>query len=258
MVTRDRSTAGRPSKKLKKAPGQSSSHQAMATTIQSAWKHYNAFLESANEHDGDGDTDELHEIVDLISSDVTALHNKPVTSMEICKSLSDLLPLLISLTHYHLAEHAIRSGDGPDEVLRHLQASLSFVPGNPVAWNLAADYAGTSHLGSPAAIVQWHLTAANAAAEIRAVAIKMMDGELKVDGEAAREWVSLLMLDGMAGVEFIEEGEDEGYYTPSAIEGNCRFAAAMLLSTLGSHDLAMRELQHFDLTHRLSPHVWIA
>jgi hypothetical protein len=105
-----------------------------------------------------------------------------------------------------------------------------------------------------------------------------------IDDPLVKEWVELLLLNQVVGVEFEtdnddddgeeeneneeeqsdedeeneeeEEKEEDGQYSSSAVEATSRFMCAMLWSIEGRHDGALKHLQKFPLTHRLHPNVW--
>jgi hypothetical protein len=107
-----------------------------------------------------------------------------------------------------------------------------------------------------------------------------------IDDPLVKEWVELLILNQVVGVEFEtdnddnddddgeeenekeeepsdedeekegEEEEEDGQYSSSAVEATSRFMCAMLWSIEGRHDGALKHLQKFPLTHRLHPNVW--
>lgn len=233
--------------------------------VKKVWDHYHNFLESCGE-DEEGDIDELQEIVQL-------LQEIPPTST-LGSTCRDLLPVLASMAHFQMASHAISQSvdtehdeNDSTDVLQHLQASLRFFPHNCSTWSLGADYARMQHVVSPAVVAQWYQKAATYASALRTQALELLEGDVEDDG--VKEWLELLIVNGMLGTEYIDdedeeeevdlpekEEEGEGYYSSSAVEGTSRFTSAMLLSTLGKHNEALEQLQHFDLTHRLHPHVW--
>jgi len=261
--------------------------EAPATTtdeeklIDQAWEHYRTYRD-----DDGGEIDELTELLEILSQTTTVrktdleallLSNKGVVS-----NRSDLLPVLVSVAHCVLAEHGIsdllRCGDEGEakHVLRqqidvHLQASLEAFPDNAATWSMAANYirmTNTSSTNSPSAVLAVvYIKAAEKAHMVRRRAIEWLQSE-SVPGEC-KEWIELLLLNQVAGVELMDDVEEEDNsdskdgneeveeWSASSVEGTARFMAAMLSSITGDHDAAARQLQYLpSLTHRLHPNLW--
>ena len=273
----------RPLKKAKVVTTAATAETTTTTTTAAAWQHYRNYLET-------GELDELQEL--LVLHDVVMMmkmakeDKKDETIVKMphnildCETPFDFLTILVSMTYYQLASQS----DNHDTVLKHLQSSLLYFPNNPATWSLGAQYARMAQLVSPTVVAQWYLTAANAAADICNVGLKAL---MNTNNLEMKEWIELLVLDGLVGVEYRldndengsddddnasdqddeneedqdsqddnDDDDDDGYFSCSAIESMSRFMAAMILSTLGEHDQVSHELQHFHLTHRLSPKVW--
>ena len=86
------------------------------------WFHYRNYVDSACEDpDGDGDVDELFELLDIISKNSEELMAVDINRFdEYCTSESiafrAAIPVLVSMAYLHLATHAISLGfDGGDE-----------------------------------------------------------------------------------------------------------------------------------------------
>jgi hypothetical protein len=98
-----------------------------------------------------------------------------------------------------------------------------------------------------------------------------------LEGDLLKDWIELLVLNQVVGVEFevdeeveattnqeeMEEEDDDaeddgedGAYSASTVEGTSRFMCAMLESLEGRHDSVVQHLMPFGLTHRLHPNVW--
>jgi hypothetical protein len=116
------------------------------------------------------------------------------------------------------------------------------------------------------------------------------DNEEEEEGNMLKEWCELLLLNGMSDTEFIgcdddeeEEEDDEekeevntseqvendqecpdeimqqqDEFSNSNVEATAAFMAALLNSTLGSHDKALQYLRKFDVSHRVHPNVWLS
>ena len=172
-------------------------------------------------------------------------------------------------------------------VRQHLTASLGYFPDNSATWSMGANYARMTQTASPRTICQWYQHAARCASRVRQYALSLMEKEDEEEEDddddnnnKIKEWIELLVLDGITGTYYMsnddeddekeqkedkdatdeanedDDDDDDGYYGSSAVEATSRFMSAMLLSTLGDHQTARTNLQHFDLTHRLHPHVW--
>ena len=164
-----------------------------------------------------------------------------------------------------------------DTVALHLQKSLEYFPQNAATWSMGANYARMTQRACPQQVCTWYEKAAECASLLRTTAIALLESD-KVN-DSVKEWIELLLLDGIVDCEYVgdeEEEEDEngneedspvtsnnvndddddGYFSASQVEATSRFMAAMLLSTLGKHDQAKQQLKRFHLTHRLHPNVW--
>ena len=76
--------------------------QDLATEV---WEHYRNYLDSLESEDEIGDIDELQELIELASPYVKPLGS--TLSIGDCKQVTDLLPVLLSVAYYHLADVAI-------------------------------------------------------------------------------------------------------------------------------------------------------
>ena len=258
------------------------------------WEHYRNYLDSL---DGDfddpqGDIDELQEMIDIFKTTKLA-KNKSSEVKAQWMSVVDLLPVLISVGYYHLAEAAIaeylqpgkNSSDRGERIQSLLMDSLESYPKNAATWSMGGNFGRMSQRLSIATARQWYERAAEYAAELRTRALQVLDDETLEDSKLLKEWVELLVLNQVVGVEFevdddteansnhdeIEDeeldqaadGDDknddtegEGNYSPSTVEGTSRFMCSMLASMEGKHDDVVKHLQRFGFTHRLHPNVW--
>ena len=209
------------------------------------WSHYQNYLDSLTE-DGEGDIDEVQELLQLLQGKLPT----NATQEKLGTSQQELLPLIASMAHYHLASHE----SDCSTILRHLQASLQCFPFNCATWFLGANYARLHSTGvSSATIAHWYLKAASYASDLRKQALIL----LEKDGDTVQEWVEVLVLNDMLGAEIVVgDDEEDTFVSSSAVEATSRFLAAMMLSTLGHHDDALSQLQHFGVTHRIHPNVW--
>jgi hypothetical protein len=298
------------------------------------WEHYRNYLDSCSEENNDndenenendddddndsndhgqekeGDIDELQELLELASPHVQILppNSKPLENI---KSVASLLPVLVSVAHYHLADVAIGQylqlqsqldddeddNDDDDEyneimtnlalkAQQHLSESIRFFPENAGTWSMGANFGRCGKLLTLSVVRDWYERAVDCSHSLRRSAIGILENneEMEMDDSSSggggtstiTEWVELLFLNQILGVEFVEgdgdgeedeeddeeqdekkeQEEQEAYFSTSTVESTSRFMCAMLWSTAGKHDRAMAHLKHFPLTHRLHPNVW--
>jgi hypothetical protein len=270
-----------------------------------AFDHYRQYLNSAEAHeDGEGDTDEIEEMVQEVLkphlSEIRPLKSltnwqEQIKESQQHVSVSDLLPVLISVAYYHLADVAItevlqlqqqqqQQTAENEEIAKEksrliekiqelMQQSLYFFPENAAMWSMAANFGRMFQLIPPCLVCQWYERAVHCAPKARAVALNLLE-EDSLASETVKEFTEALLLNFVAGVEYIvdeeeeeeeeeeedieteDKGEEEGYYSASSVEATSRFMAAMLHSTAGRHELALEHLKPFHLTHRLHPKLW--
>jgi hypothetical protein len=245
-----------------------------------AWDHYRNFIDSQQDDNEEGDVDELVELLEILEPHV----EKNLTDFDFIHK-SCLLSILCSVAHYHLASFAItqtvdqETDDTSNDVTtQHLQASLDYFSQNAATWSMGANFARMTQRASPAQVCAWYQKAADCASTLRSRALSLLDdGSNEVHDEDVKEWIELLLLNGIVGSEYVcEEDEEEaqvessdgdendddiepkedGYFSASSVEATSRCMAAMLLSTVGKQDQALQQLQRFQLTHRLHPNVW--
>lgn len=273
--------------------------QVEEALVEKLWEHYRAYLDSCDDN-CEGDVDELQEIVELLQVHGIApppvesnTHTTTTTQTLLGLSRHALLPVLASMAHYQLAgdlisqtvdtDHDDDDDDERDSIVEHLQASLRYFPLNCATWSIGANYARIQNAAPRTILVQWYQKAAAYASSLRTQTLELLESQqqqqqqqdLVMEEEAVKEWLELLVLNGMLGVEYqddedendedeegeepennVEKEEEEGFFSTSAVESTSRFMSAMLYSSLGQHDLCLEQLKYFDLTHRLHPRVW--
>ena len=262
-----------------------------------AWNHYRSYLDSIEEDEDGGDFDELLEVISLLEDIVPPQRPINISGGDLStlrkrldKSSSDyessanfgtiegLLPVLTSICYLQLGSHAIdvafastakeEEEEGaldkaPDE---YLILSLLYFPANTAALSMLANYLRMNALATTQDVCYLYEKAAEHAHSIRSMAISLLEDE-KVEDEV-KEWVELLLLNGVSGCEF-EGGDDEDeedndedeegegdVVSDSEVEATSSFMAALLLSILGKHDEAAVYLKKFGVTHRIHPDVW--
>eukprot|EP00980_Cylindrotheca_fusiformis_P029741 scaffold23803_cov132-Cylindrotheca_fusiformis.AAC.5 len=241
-----------------------------------AFEHYRNYLDSLDEQE-QGDIDELQEIIEIASPHIQKYDK--------CNSVVDLLPVLVSVAYNILAEGAIseylaaQASDGEvsndvEPIQELLSKSLEWYPENANTWSMGANFGRISHRLSLRHTREWYERAVECSTKLRTEALAIVDDE-SIDDMLLKEWMELLILNQVLGIEFegpeeeddkeesanIEEpsiddntGED-GQYSVSAVESTSRFMCAMLWSMV-DHDAALAHLRKFNLTHRLHPNVW--
>ena len=270
--------------------------------IEIAWNHYRSYLDSIEEDEDGGDFDELLEVISLLEEDVVPSQQpinvkggdlstlkdrleKSSPDDEIStklQTIEGLLPVLISICYLQLGSHAIdmafastaeeEEGESaldkaPEE---YLVSSLLHFPANAAAVSMLANYLRMSALATTEDVCYLYEKAAKHAHSTRSLAISLLEDE-EVEDET-KEWVELLLLNGVSGCEF-EGGDDEDeednnedneadeegggdVVSDSEVEATSSFMAALLLSILGEHDEAATYLKKFGVTHRIHPDVW--
>ena len=253
------------------------------------WFHYRNYVDSACEDpDGDGDVDELFELLDIISKNSEELMAVDINRFdEYCTSESiafrAAIPVLVSMAYLHLATHAISLGfDGGDESdmmtihdkppEEYLSMALKSFPSNAAAKSMLANYRRMNCLGSLNDICDQYIEASEDAHGVREVALAMLNNSGVQ--EENKEWIELLLLNDIAGSEYEDDDSDssdngeeeadsnkEGIELPekvteSEVEATSSFMAAFLLSTMGRHEEAKSYLTKFNFTHRVHPDVW--
>jgi hypothetical protein len=278
--------------------------------IHAVWSHYRSFLESEEETDEENepDFDELHEIISLLDQFVDpAIEEVSIQSLTSSKSsmslpnVDSLLPVLLSMVYLHLGDDAISGGfqeeDQENNTEQLLHKSLKYFPMNAASLSMLANYQKMNLGASLVDICATYKLAAANAKDVRDFALSISvehnddaDADTLESENLYTEWVELLLLNGVAGVEFIgeddddddEEEEDVGEvageikdtssaidaengeqefldeYSTSQVEATSCFMAALLQSTLKIHNDALDYLAKFDFTHRIHPNVWLA
>ncbi len=248
-----------------------------AALLDEVWQHFRDYLDSCDD-DGNGDIDELQEVLELIG-DID-----PVRDLASLNSRKALLPVLASVAHGNLADsflsQFLESKDATLEtkIQEHFVECLRLFPFYASMWSVLANACRMQIISTTTddtpRIAAAYEKAAECATAVRTHAINLLEEQDQSD-ELLSEWIELLLLNQVTGVEWAtddDDGEDEngdeesslekkqaendGYWTQSEVESTARFMAAMILSTLGFHDAAKDHLKYFAVTHRLHPNLW--
>jgi len=285
--------------------------------------------EEAGDEGMQPDVDELYEIVELLEQYVhahtldtsleflkscCACSSSAKNNMLYFPNVESLLPVFLSMVYLHLGDHAISQGfdenmqesdekqHGQNEqqsmrdVEDYLHKSLSYFPLNAAALSMLANYQRMNMTASLEEICCAYDIAAKNARIVRDNGIAILAQEEQEeemhgtdDSMLLKEWVELLLLDGITGSEYVGEidedeneedvsdgdgdsdrdgnldeeivhdnAKEEEEFSMSTVEATCSFMAGLLHSTLNHHSEALCHLSKFDITHRIHPNIWIA
>ena len=211
----------------------------LETICDTAFSHYQTYLESCQPDNPDGDSDELMEILQVlqcIGDDKT----KPrpfcrASTREIVLSRPDLLPCLKSVAATLLADQLIDQylvsddsdasslivGDDKDELetrLQHyLQTALTCMPNNASALSISANLARMTQTLPLKSIAHVYQHAAYCANELREWVIDLLDDDNNNDDndketaceDAVKEWLEAILLHQVVGVELLGGDDDD-------------------------------------------------
>ena len=188
----------------------------------------------------------------------------------------------------HLNNHSSDAISGllDDPPEKYLEKSLMYFSGNASSLSIYANYKRMNILDSQENICKMYEVTSENANCIRAGALHLLEKDEAEIDNACKEWIELLFLNGVCCSEYIvddeesnkdgndtptveqedneisngeedmEEEEGDGYFSMSQVEATSSFMAALLNSTLGNHDVALKYLRKFKVTHRIHPNVW--
>lgn len=288
IAAAEESPSARKKAKLDEDEGSLLSPSELAAT---AWHVYRTYLESLDEEEEE-DTKNggaIKELCGLLRGSKISHFDGDLAAI---RTEADMLPILASVVYYQLASTAIstylsmsNANDDNEtckeetirmrqQAQRYMQKSLDYYPANAATWSMGANFGRITFTLLPSSIVEWYQQAAEHASRVRRETIVLLETGDYGDDSEVKEWMELLLLQQVVGVEYVVEDDDddndegkgddqdnedgeEGYFSASSIEGTARYMAAMLLSRGGDHALALRHIQEFPLTHRLHPRVWI-
>lgn len=216
-----------PSKKKTKLSDDS--QKSLAEAAATAWEHYRNYNQSVEEdiNGGDGDTDELEELLNVVLKP----HLKDIQPLKSLKdldqkcSVQSLLPVLISVAYFHLADVKIgeylewkqqQQEDAKTEneelsgkCQELVEKSLHWYPENASMWSMGANFGRMFRVLSPSDICKWYETTVECAGSVREESLMLVDDKADTSPEA-KEWIELLLLNHVAGVEYeVDEEEEE-------------------------------------------------
>lgn len=314
--------ADSPSTKRRKKSASSSSrlkkeHYGQINTAIEHYKRYIGITDDDDDDDDDeeneetqededldecGDIDEIFEVITLLSEFV---NDGIITPFQMsCESESDddvalnasifasihsILPILMSMSYLHIANHSMSAedldddgGDDQQPPMYYFEMSLRYWSTNPAANSLLADYyrQHDDHCSiDMATICDLYVKSSTYADIVKDAALRFVNNtpleeKEEEDDENAcfklKKMIEILVISGALGMVMDEqqdegeEMEDEGSEdddeqavdSSSTVEETSSFTAAMLLSSLGKHDDAKLLLQKFRFSHRIHPNVW--
>jgi hypothetical protein len=218
--------------------------------LDTLWDHFRNFLDSSNQaEEATADIDELQELVDIgeqhlkrpvipnddYDDDDDNGHQTHMGQLILASTKSwhcrqDLLPVLMSVAYFNLAESSIseylmmQQQQHPQQrqsvasSLLHqenmeltlkttqemLTASLRWYPYNANTWSMGANFGRMSQSMSRKHVRCWFERAALAASVLRTRALELLDNSIPED---CKEWIEVLLLHQMVGSEY--EGEEK-------------------------------------------------
>ena len=194
------------------------------------WEYYRNYIDSlqdgGDDYQGVGDIDELQELINIASLHIaTKKGNGGIDKLQKSMSSSswsviDMLPILVSVAYYHLADYSIGQhllskdtqqddDDGSSDVLeiqRLLTKSLEYFPENAATWSMGANFGRMTHRLSLSNIRQWYERAVHYSSKLRISALDILKDD-SIQDNLIKEWTELLLLNQVLGVEF--EGSDD-------------------------------------------------
>lgn len=314
--------ADSPSTKRRKKSASSSSRlkKEHYGKINTAIEHYKRYIGITDDDDDDdddeeneetqededldecGDIDEIFEVITLLSEFV---NDGIITPFQMsCESESDddvalnasifasihsILPILMSMSYLHIANHSMSAedldddgGDDQQPPMYYFEMSLRYWSTNPAANSLLADYyrQHDDHCSiDMATICDLYVKSSTYSDIVKDAALRFVNNtpleeKEEEDDENAcfklKKMIEILVISGALGMVMDEqqdegeEMEDEGSEdddeqavdSSSTVEETSSFTSAMLLSSLGKHDDAKLLLQKFRFSHRIHPNVW--
>ena len=311
-----------PTKRRKKSTSSSSRlNEKHYDKINAAIEHYKRYIGITNSDDDDdedneeteedddedecGDIDEIFELIEILSELVddgiitpfemsceTGSDDDDVAvNASIFASIHSILPILMSMSYLHIANHSMLAEDIDDDddqqpPMYYFDLSLRFWPTNPAANSLLADYYRQQIVNTSsdddhysidmATIIDLYAKASTCAGIVKDAALRFFNNtqeeeekEEEDDDNACfnlKELIDILIISGALGIDMDdqdeeeemegEEDDDKAVDSSSTVEETSSFTAAMLLSSLGKHDDAKLLLQKFRFSHRIHPNVW--
>ncbi|CAB9515936.1 Inherit from virNOG: HhH-GPD superfamily base excision DNA repair protein [Seminavis robusta] len=213
----------------------------LSAVAQSAWEHYRNFVDSVEATQGmmgaeGGDLDELEELLNEILKPYMNKQIQPLASLDQLvqnKSLTieSLLPVLISVVYYHLADSAIaeclefQEADKSDKSNNNnnnkdkqtlitqcqqlIEKSIHWYPQNAAMWSMAANFGRMLQVLRPSAICTWYQNAAECALQVQQVALPFLQQDDTDNNKLTKEWIELLLLNQVCAIDYVGDEEEE-------------------------------------------------
>lgn len=216
---------------------------AAGAVLDEVWEHYRNYLDSeSKEDDGDhaaADTDELYELIELATPLAVASTNasgdaengdsdSDADDSATWTSRRAMLPVLLSVAYNHLADAAIAEhlywqqkqpdassgtsnppppGDTARAVQGLLLRSLEWFPRNAATWSMGANFARMTRTLAPSRTRLWYERAVQSASRLRRRALTRLERDDTPD--EVREWIEMLVMNQILGVEYEEDDDDD-------------------------------------------------
>jgi len=222
--------------------------------VHTAWDHYRNYLDSfgldtVGEGSQDADVDELQELIDMTKKRFVKPSLSSGGKLNRCEiginpieiispnweSRHNMIPILLSVAYYHLADDAIsqyllmkqqkqknvvsltddiaiaRREVESIKALEHAQnlivQSLEWYPYNAATWSMGANFGRMTQSLSLSSSRSWYEVAVQASTALRGRALYALNDESIANEE--KEWIELLVLNQIIGVEYESHDEDE-------------------------------------------------
>jgi hypothetical protein len=208
----------------------------LATVTQACWELYRSYLDLDEDDDNNGDDtagtpDEiLQEICERLRP-----HIKPFEQpLAAISNIKEMLPILASVAYLNLGSTAIArhtstsgSSSSPTEVTTdhgdsetsdlqtaqgYIKASLEWYPRNAMAWSAGANLGRMSCTMDESSVLDWYQKAAMYAHETRKETLELLetrDFDNENDDNNVKEWMELLLLWQVTGVEYVDDDADD-------------------------------------------------
>jgi hypothetical protein len=222
-----------------------------------AFDLYRTYLSALDENDSAAQEEVFQKLVQVIETSSIQPFQESLSSIQ--TPTADMIGILVSIVYYQMASTAIEEylhGDKTQQPHVFITKSLEYYPFNAACRSLAANFWRITNELPRETVTSWYQQAARDAKQVRQTTLELLESDHVHD--SAKEWMELLLLQQVVDVEYNEDDDenDNGSFSASTVEGTARFMAAILLSRDGHHDVALKHLQSFSLTHRLHPNVW--
>jgi hypothetical protein len=293
-----------PTKRRKKStPSSSRLKEEHYDKFNAAIEHYKRYIgitdnddDDDNEEEECGDIDEILEVIEILSElvddgiitpfEMSCETADVAVNASIFGSIHSILPILMSMSYLHIANHSmsvedlddIDDDDNQQPPMYYFDESLRYWSTNPAANSLLADYYRQHddlYSIDMTTICNLYVKASTCAGKVKDAALRYFNNTQEEDDDNAcfnlKELIDILIISGALGMDMDEQDDEEemedgdeddedddeqAVDSSSTVEETSSFTAAMLLSSIGKHDDAKLLLQKFRFSHRIHPNVW--